>query len=137
MSPLGWFHTLAGLLLLALGLLTLPARKSRFSAHPRFGERYFWLLLLTTSSGLLVGLNHPRLSFFELVTPPTLLAGLVGYVLAKRRPRGWLRWHIIAQSSSYIGVVTAFGSRSSRAYFRLIPSLRWGTGFFQPSLGVC
>ena len=33
---------------------------------------------------------------------------LVGYVAAKKRPRGWLPVHISGQGGSYIALVTAF-----------------------------
>jgi len=57
--------------------------------------------------------NHPdRLSVFQVVTPPTFLMGVLGYTMAKTRPRRWLGrpwllWHISGQAGSYIGVVTA------------------------------
>src|SRR2546423_3935420 len=102
-------HAGAGLVLLVLGVLALTARKSRTSRHIRVGDVYFWLLVFTLSSGMLIGLQHwPRITVFQIVTPPTLLLGVLGYVMAKRRPRQWLRWHIVGQGGSYIGVVTAF-----------------------------
>lgn len=107
-SPLGVFHAAAGLLLLGLGALALTARKSKTSRHPRVGEAYFWTLVVTLTTAMVVGLQDPTWSLFEVMTPPTFVLGLLGYVMAKRRPPNWLRWHIIGQGGSYIGVVTAF-----------------------------
>lgn len=106
------FHALAGIVLLVVGLLALTAQKSRRSIHPRLGEAYFWVLVITLSSALVVGARDPAISIFEIVTPPTFLLGLLGYVMVKRKPRRWLgrpwlMWHIVGQSGSYIGAVTA------------------------------
>ena len=117
-------HASAGLVLLVLGLLALTARKNRTSRHTRVGEVYFWLLIATLSSGMLVGLEHwPRVTVFEIVTPPTLLLGLLGYVMAKRRPKQWLRWHIFGQGGSYIGVVTAFAFQAFPTFLPPSPVL--------------
>lgn len=65
-----------------------------------------------------------RITLFEIATPPTFAAGLLGYVMAKRRPRSWLRWHIFGQGSSYIGVITAF---SFQVFPRFLPESVWLT----------
>jgi hypothetical protein len=111
---LGGFHATLGIALLALGATALLGRKSRRARHPRIGEAYFWVLTVALGTGLADGVVRQvaeggGLSLFELVTPPTWALGLLGYLMAKRRPGGWLRWHIIGQGGSYIGVLTAFG----------------------------
>ncbi len=120
------FHAGVSVVLVGLGLLALRAPKRTGSAHPRLGEAYFWVLVTALSSGMLVGLQNPGISIFEIATPPTLLLGLLGYVMAKRRPRRWrgrpwLYWHILGQGGSYIGVVTATSFQTVPRVFELAP----------------
>lgn len=109
MEAILWVHAGMAMILVILGFLALTARKSMASRHPRVGEVYFWLLAATLSLGLVVGARNPAISLFEIMTPPTFLMGLLGYVMVKRKPRNWLRWHIAGQGGSYIGVLTATG----------------------------
>lgn len=115
---LGLFHAVAGIVLLVLGLLALTARKSRLSRHPNVGEAYFWLLTVTLTTGMIVGLSNPGITLFEIVTPPTWLLGLLGYLMVKRKPDNWLRWHISGMGGSYIGAVTA---ASFQVFPRVLP----------------
>ena len=120
------FHAGVSVVLVALGLLALTARKSRHSLHPRLGEAYFWVLVVALGTGMLVGAQRPELSVFEIATPPTLLLGLLGYVMVKRKPRRWLKrpwlyWHIFGQGGSYIGVVTATSFQTVPRVFELAP----------------
>ena len=108
-SPLGISHAISGLVLLGLGLRALTATKGPTTIHPKVGEAYFWLLAVTLTGGMIIGTQDPELSLFEVVTPPTFLLGLLGYLMVKLKPKGWLRWHIVGQGGSYIGVITAFG----------------------------
>jgi hypothetical protein len=114
LTPVIAAHVAGGISLIVLGLLALTARKSARSRHPVVGQAYFWVLLLTLSLGFADGLmRHPgRLTLFQVVTPPTLLLGVLGYLMATFRPRRflgrpWLAWHIAGQGGSFIGVVTA------------------------------
>lgn len=113
-SSLAIAHAILAVALLILGALALTARKSHLSRHPRVGNLYFLFLALALSTGMVVGWqSHPdRLSIFQVVTPPTFALGTLGWVMAQRRPRRWLGqpwlfWHIVGQSGSYIGVLTA------------------------------
>ena len=101
------FHAVAATALVVTGLVMLLAPKRRRGRHGRLGDVYFRLLAIALGSGMVVGLRDPALSPFEIATPPTFALGLGGWLLAKRRPRGWLQWHIAGQGGSYIGVVTA------------------------------
>jgi uncharacterized membrane protein YeaQ/YmgE (transglycosylase-associated protein family) len=101
------FHAVAATALVVTGLVMLLAPKRRRGRHGRLGDVYFWLLAIALGSGMVVGLRDPALSPFEIATPPTFALGLGGWLLAKRRPRGWLQWHIAGQGGSYIGVITA------------------------------
>ena len=100
-------HAVAATALVVTGLVVLLAPKRRRGRHGRLGDVYFWLLAIALGSGMVVGLRDPALSPFEIATPPTFALGLGGWLLAKRRPRGWLQWHIAGQGGSYIGVITA------------------------------
>ena len=78
------------------------------------GEGYFWVLTFTVGSGLVGGVlrqlrQHIGISPFEVVTVPTWCFAQPGCMVAKRRPKDWLRWHITGQAGSFIGVVTAGG----------------------------
>lgn len=111
-------HAGLGSLLLILGAVLVLGPK-RKGTHTISGHVYHWLLLGTCASGLIIGLSTPEVSAFEIVTPPTYLLGLLGYLAAKwRKPwfgKPWLFWHIIGQGGSYIGVWTAFA-------FQIVPA---------------
>lgn len=116
-------HAAVGIVLLALGLAAFLTPKHRRSPHVRVGEAYFWVMSVVVVSGLVDGAARQLrdgggISPFEIVSIPTWCFALAGYLLAKRRPRDWLRWHITAQGSSFIGIVTA-GSFLARG--RIVP----------------
>ena len=110
------FHAVTATALLVTGFLVLRAPKRRRGRHGRLGDVYFWLLAVALGSAMVVGAREPALSPFEIATPPTFALGLGGYLLAKRRPKGWLQWHIAGQGGSYIGVVTA-------TMFQIVPRI--------------
>jgi len=120
------FHVSVGLVLLLLGLVALVGRKSRRARHPAVGTGYFVALVLTLSTGLLIGSRHPGLTLFEIATPPTFVLGLVGWLAGRSRRQGWLRWHIMGMAGSYIGVVTAFG-------FQAVPRSLWPVWWLLPT----
>lgn len=108
------FHVGISIGLLLFGAVGLMARKRKHSLHSRLGNVYFWLLTFSLSSGFIDGLfRHPgTFSVFQIVTPPTYALGLLGYLAVKRKPKAWLGkpwlyWHIVGESGSYIGVITA------------------------------
>ena len=98
----------------------MRAPKRRRALHGRVGEAYFWVLVLSLGSALVIGSREPEVSFFEIATPPTVAFAVLGYVAAKRRKRWlgtpWIAWHIVGQGGSYIGVVTA-------SAFQVIPRI--------------
>ena len=134
------FHAIVSVALVTLGLLALTARKSRQSPHPTLGEAYFWVLVVALGSGMVVGALTPGISVFEIATPPTLLLGLLGYLMVKRKPRRWLNkpwlhWHIFGQGGSYIGVVTATSFQTvPRALELAPPALRPPAGLLVVAL---
>ena len=107
-------HASLGVVLLVLGGVALAGRKSKRARHPLVGTVYFWLLTSVLASAMVLGQRHAGWSMFEIMTPPTFALGLIGYLMGRLRPTGWLRWHIGGMAGSYIGVVTAFG-------FQLVP----------------
>lgn len=127
MDLLLMFHVSVGLMLLLLGLVALAGRKSRRARHPAFGNGYFAALVLTLSTGLLIGSRHPGITLFEVATPPTFALGLVGWLAGRWRRRGWLRWHIVGMAGSFIGVVTAFG-------FQAVPRSLWPLWWILPTV---
>lgn len=106
--------------MLVLGAIGLFAPKRARERHGRVGEWYFRVLVVTLSTGFVIGLTNEGITLFEIVTPPTLALGIIGYAAVKRRRRwfgpNWPVWHISGQSGSYVGVVTAFG-------FQVVPRM--------------
>jgi uncharacterized membrane protein YeaQ/YmgE (transglycosylase-associated protein family) len=100
-------HIAAGATGLALGPLTMRATKRR-GPHTRLGEAYHWVMLaVTATASALAVLAWHELSWFLPLAVFSYGNALVGYVAAKRRPRGWLRFHIAGMGGSYIALVTA------------------------------
>jgi hypothetical protein len=136
-------HAAGAVALLGLGLLALTAPKTAASRHTLVGELYFWTLLVSLPPGMLYGLiQHPSsFSIFQAVTPPTLAFGILGYVMAKRRPpvilgRPWLFWHILGQSSSFIGVVTGASFQSFPRFLPDAPLLTMAYWILPTAVGV-
>jgi len=99
----------------SIGVGLLAMRASKFSSsHTRIGKVYHWLMLVTCASALLLSYSRGRATVFTYLTPPSYAFALIGYLLAKFRPLHWLRWHITAQSASYIALITG-------VCFQLVP----------------
>jgi hypothetical protein len=106
-DPVLALHIAAGSLGLILGPLAMRAQK-RPGFHTRLGETYHWVMLAVcvSAAGLAV-LAWDRLWWFLLIAVFSYGNALVGYVAAKRRRPGWLRFHIGGMCGSYIALVTA------------------------------
>jgi hypothetical protein len=106
-DPLLALHIAAGATGLVLGPLTMRATKQR-GPHTRMGEAYHWVMLTVaaTASAMAVLAWH-RIWWFLPIAVFSYGNAFVGYVAAKRRPRGWLRFHIGGMGGSYIALVTA------------------------------
>lgn len=104
-------HAVLGVLLLVSGGLAAASRKRRDSRHRLYGTLYVGLLIITLTTGMWAGARSPGTSLFEVMTPPTLAMGMVGYTAARRKQpmfgKPWRYWHILGMGGSYIGVVTA------------------------------
>src|SRR6185436_19818617 len=99
-------HVGTGIAALGLGALLLGMRKTN-PWHSRLGEAYHWIMLVICVSAVAVSISRGRATFFTYLAPPSYAQALLGYVMAKRRPAGWLRWHISGQAGSYIALVSA------------------------------
>src|SRR3954454_24034532 len=107
---MGWrepylpLHIAAGTPGLILGPLAMLAPKRR-GRHTRVGETYHWVMLAVCLSALgLSLLDWSRIWWFTPIAAFSYANALVGYVAVKRRPRGWLRWHIRGMGGSYIAL---------------------------------
>lgn len=100
-------HVVLGTLGLMLGPVAMSARKRR-GLHTRVGEAYHWVMAgVCASAAALAILDWGQLWWFLPIALGSYAFGLVGYLAAKRRWRGWLRAHLAGQGGSYISMVTA------------------------------
>jgi hypothetical protein len=100
-------HIAAGLVGLGAGALALLAPKRR-GRHVRAGTVYQGAtVVLSTSSVGLVALD-PSLWWLGLIAVATQVAAGTGWLVARRRPAGWLVWHVNLLAGSYVSFVTAF-----------------------------
>ncbi len=107
-APFLAVHVAAGTVGLLLGPVAMLAPKRR-GAHTRAGEAYHWtvLALFVSAVGLAI-LNWSEVWWLALVGAGSYGFALMGYLAAKRRPRGWLAPHISGQGGSYIALLSAF-----------------------------
>lgn len=100
-------HIALGTTALIAGPVAMGARKGP-GLHVRVGEAYHWVVLgVCVSAGTLAVLDWGRLWWFLPIAVGSYAFALLGYLAAKRRWRGWLRFHIAGQGGSYIALVTA------------------------------
>ena len=106
-EPVLALHIAAGATGLVLGPLAMYVTKRR-GPHTRLGETYHWVVLVVTASAaVLAVLEWERIGWFLPIALFSYANAFAGYVAAKRRPRGWLRWHIGGMGGSYIALTTA------------------------------
>lgn len=98
-------HIVSASLALVIGGALLALNK-RLAIHPRLGSIYHWTMLVVAVSALAVSALRGRAVMFTYLAPPSYALALLGYVSAKRRFRGWLRWHITGQTGSYVALLT-------------------------------
>jgi hypothetical protein len=97
-------HALLAAASIGVGFLAMRARKFS-SSHTRMGELYHWIMLVTCISALTLSYSRGRATIFTYLTPPSYAFALLGYLMAKYRPKHWLPWHIAGQGSSYIALI--------------------------------
>ena len=101
-------HIAAGAIGLVLGPVAMRARKRR-GTHTRAGAIYHWnMLVVCLSAGALALMHWAEAGFLLYIAIFSYAFALVGYVAAKKRPKGWLLFHISGMGGSYIALVTAF-----------------------------
>jgi hypothetical protein len=100
-------HIAAGSAGLALGPAAMFAAKRRGS-HTRAGELYFWVYVtLVIAAFGLAATNWQEDWFLAPIGAFSFAFALLGYLVAKRRPRNWLQLHVTGQGGSYIAMTTA------------------------------
>lgn len=99
-------HPLVGVITILVGIITFTTRKFS-SSHRVLGELYHWFMLMTCISALAISYMQGRATAFTYLAPPSYSFALIGYLLAKFRPKNWVRWHISAQGGSFIALITA------------------------------
>ena len=97
MIPLGWFHTVMGIIALVSGGLTL-AKFKEISPHTRSGQIYLATTLITAGTALAI-FQRGEFGPAHALAVMTLLALVVGTVAATIKPFG--RWSRHLQAISY------------------------------------
>jgi len=99
-------HIMSGSLALLAGpaAMTLP---KRHGWHTRLGTGYVVLVALLSASAIGLAAMKPALWWLGVIAGATLVMVLAGRELRRRRPRGWLPWHISMMCGSYISLTTA------------------------------
>ncbi|MDQ2729319.1 MAG: hypothetical protein M3Y91_15995 [Actinomycetota bacterium] len=100
-------HILCGTAGLALGPVAMAAPK-RHGRHTTAGIGYQAATagLCVTAIGLVT--LKPSLWWLGLIALGTEAAAAGGWVIQRRRPPGWLPWHVSLMCGSYVSFVTAF-----------------------------
>jgi hypothetical protein len=100
-------HIAAGTAGLILGPIAMFAAKRR-GRHTRTGDLYFWVYVaLVLAAFGLAATNWDDDWFLVPIGAFSFAFALLGYLTAKRRPRGWLQLHVTGQGGSYIAMTTA------------------------------
>jgi hypothetical protein len=101
-------HVLAGGVCVVTGALAATARK-RAGWHPRAGTVYVCgLLVLVITAAVMATARWEQDRHLLAIAVVTGGLGAAGWWARRRRPPGWLRWHGIGMSGSYIAVLTGF-----------------------------
>lgn len=95
----------AGALLIAV--LAVQAKKRR-GFHTILGNAYHWVFLaMTLAACALVAMDFQRLWWFAPIALVSYSFALMGFLVAKWKPRNWLRLHVVGQGGSFIAMCTA------------------------------
>ena len=112
MIPLGWFHTIMGIVALASGAVTL-AKFKEISLEQRSGQIYLAATLVTAGTALFI-FQRGEFGPGHALAVLTLLALVVGVVAEKLKPIG--KWSRHLQALSY----------SSTLLFHCVPAITDG-----------
>ncbi len=101
-------HVLAGMTCVASGAVAMLSKKGR-GRHPRFGDIYYWGLLVVflTATGMSL-LRWPDDAYLFVLGALSFGSASVGFAARKLHRRGWTTFHIVGMGVSYIVLLTAF-----------------------------
>lgn len=99
-------HISSGTLALLAGPLAMLVPKRR-GWHPRIGRIYQLCVALICVTAVGLAVMQPALWWLGVIAVATWATALAGWQLGRRRPPGWLPWHISLMCGSYISLVTA------------------------------
>jgi hypothetical protein len=101
-------HVPVGLMCVVAGAVAMLSTK-RSGRHPRFGEIYFWgLVVVCASVAGMAALRWHEDAYLFYLGALALLAGSIGFAARRLRWPGWMTFHIVGLSVSYIVMLTAF-----------------------------
>lgn len=100
-------HVAAGVTGLVMAPVAMLVAKNRL--HAQVGIAYQGCVAVLTLTALgLVAFDPARLAGLGVIAVLTQAAAAGGWLLARRRPRGWEPWHVRLMAGSYVSFVTAF-----------------------------
>ena len=101
-------HVFAGITCVVSGAVAMLSKKRR-GRHPRFGDIYYWglLVVFATASGMSV-LRWSEDAYLFVLGALSFGSASIGYLARKRHWRGWTTFHIVGMGLSYIVLLTAF-----------------------------
>ena len=118
-------HVVVGLACVIAGLVAMLSAK-RPGRHPVAGTTYYWsLAVVFASMSVLSVMRWPEDGHLFVLGVLSFTAATVGRTARRVRWPGWLQYHIIGMSSSYILLLTAFyvDNGPNLPLWRSLPSL--------------
>jgi hypothetical protein len=101
-------HVLAGITCVASGAVAMLSKKRR-GRHPRFGDIYYWglLVMFATATGMSL-LRWSEDAYLFVLGALSFGSASVGFAARKLHWRGWTTFHVVGMSVSYVVLLTAF-----------------------------
>ena len=101
-------HVIVGLTCVIAGLVAMLSVK-RSGRHPAAGTTYYWsLVMVAVSMSVLSAMRWPDDNHLFILGALSITAATIGRAARRRRWPGWLNYHIVGMSLSYILLLTAF-----------------------------
>jgi hypothetical protein len=102
------FHVVLGITCVISGAIAMLSYK-RAGRHPAYGTIYFWsLAALVTSATLLAMMRWAEDYHLFVLGSLSLTTAIIGRRARRKRWQGWVTFHIVGMSMSYIVMLTAF-----------------------------